>query len=140
MKMMIALLIVGFALLGSSFYFGNKYFDGKVTDKPYIEASLYDQKRKIINEHSLSLKILNLEKLDNSYKICFTIDGEISSPFPIERVEIFRPGGGEVIVPEINIDRGLCVLNVKLNQGYYILKIFLKMHQIVALEKTLYIN
>ncbi|UOD35362.1 hypothetical protein DSN97_03245 [Deferribacteraceae bacterium V6Fe1] len=140
MRMMMALLIVGFALLGSSFYFGNKYFDGKVTDKPYIEASQYDQKKKIINQHSLSLEILNVAKVDDKYKICFTINGEVSRPFPIERVEIFRPGGGETIRPEINIKNRVCTVNVGLKQGYYILKVLLKMQQIVELEKTLYIK
>lgn len=140
MKMMIALLIVGFALLSLSFYFGYKYFDGTITDKPYIEANLYDQKRKIIEDHSLSLKILNLENLNDKYKICFTIEGGIIRPFSIERVEIFRPGGGEVITPEINIKENICTLKVKLNQGYYVLKVLLKMQQVVELEKTIYIK
>jgi len=140
MKMMIALLIAGFLLLGSSFYFGNRYFDGKVVDKPYVEASLYDQKKKIVNDYSLSLEILNIEKVEDKYKICFTINGEIKRPFPIERVEIFRPAGGEIIRPEVNIKNRACTVNVPLNKGYYILKVLLKMQQVVELEKTLYIK
>ncbi|MDK2792311.1 MAG: hypothetical protein PWQ25_1174 [Deferribacteres bacterium] len=140
MRMMLGLVLLGFLLLGSSFYFGIKYFDGKVEEKPYEEASLYDMKREIVEKNHLSLEILNIEKLDNKYKICFTINGNIERPFPIEGVEILRPAGKDVIRPDIRVREKICSVNVPLSQGYYILKVFLRMKEIVSLEKTISIK
>lgn len=141
MKMMIGLLVVGFLLLGSSFYFGIKYFDGKVVEKPYLEARKYDEKKKVIRNQNLSLEILQITRIDERYKLCFTIKGnDIPSPFPITKVEISRPAGGEVITPEIQIKNKICTLDLKLDKGFYIIEVFLKIKDEISLKKDFYIN
>lgn len=141
MKMMIGLLFAGFLLLGSSFYFGIKYFDGKVVERPYVEAAKYDEKNQIIEDHNLSLEVLHITKTDERYKLCFTINGNnIPSPFPITKVEISRPAGGEVITPEIQIKKKICTLDLKLGKGFYIIEVFLKMEDEISLKKDFYIN
>lgn len=141
MKMMSGLLIAGFLLLGSSFYFGIKYFDGKIVERPYVEATKYDKKNEIIKNHNLALEILHIDKKDEHYKLCFTINGNnIPSPFPITKLLISRPAGGDVITPEIQIKKKICTVDLNLGKGFYFMEVFLQLEDVISLKKDFYIN
>ncbi|MCA1926836.1 MAG: hypothetical protein LDL13_01425 [Calditerrivibrio sp.] len=55
MKMMMGLIIAGLLLLYSSFYFGMKYFDGKVEKDTYESALVYDNQMQIIKKYNIEI-------------------------------------------------------------------------------------
>lgn len=141
MRMMIGLIILGILLLFTSFYFGNKYFDGTVVEKPYEEAVEYDKKKAIIKEHNISIDNISVVTNNESYKLCFLINGKLQKPLPVKNVVIYRPAGGKSIDLAFSIQENKVCSNLSnIEKGYYILKVFLNMETLVFLEKTIFIK
>lgn len=79
MRMMIALIIFGLLLLYSSFYFGIKYFDGKVEQDTYNAALKYDENKKIVRAYNIKTEIGNIFKDGDN----IVIEGTVKSDVPI---------------------------------------------------------
>ncbi|MEF3254988.1 MAG: hypothetical protein K6348_05425 [Deferribacterales bacterium] len=76
---MIALIIFGLLLLYSSFYFGIKYFDGKVEQDTYNAALKYDENKKIVRAYNIKTEIGNIFKDGDN----IVIEGTVKSDVPI---------------------------------------------------------
>lgn len=79
MRMMIALIIFGLLLLYSSFYFGIKYFDGKVEQDTYNAALKYDENKKLVRAYNIKTEIGNIFKEG----VNIVIEGTVKSDVPI---------------------------------------------------------
>jgi len=141
MRMMIGLIILGILLLFTTFYYGKKYFDGTVVEKPYEEAMEYDKKKAIIKEHSISVDNISIATNNESYELCFLINGKLQKPLPVKNVAIYRPAGGKSIDLTFSIQENKVCSNLSnIEKGYYILKVFLNLEALVFLEKTIFVK
>lgn len=141
MRMMIGIIILGVLLLSPTIYYGKKYFDGTVEEKPYEEAIAYDKKNNIIENHQISIDNASTVKIDEGYRLCFLINGDLPEPAPIEKVIIYRPAGGKSVDLAFSIqENNVCSNLLNIEKGYYILKVFLNLESLVSLEKTIFIK
>ncbi|ADR18734.1 hypothetical protein [Calditerrivibrio nitroreducens] len=138
MRMMIALVIFGILLLFSSFYFGVKFFDGKLVEDSYNAAIEYDKKKKIINDNDISI-VINSIKFDD--KFC-RIAGDVKNADNIVSLKFDSPSTKLSISQNVEIKNGKFIIELKdITEGNYLIVAEVKVKdELVRLEKPVYIK
>jgi len=138
MRMMIALVIFGILLLFSSFYFGVKFFDGKLVEDSYNAAIEYDKKKKIINDNDISI-VINSIKFDD--KFC-RIAGDVKNADNIVSLKLDSPSTKLSISQNVEIKNGKFIIELKdITEGNYLIVTEVKVKdELVRLEKPVYIK
>jgi len=138
MRMMIALVIFGILLLFSSFYFGVKFFDGKLVEDSYNAAIEYDKKKKIINDNDISI-VINSIKFDD--KFC-RIAGDVKNADNIVSLKLDSPSTKLSISQNVEIKNGKFIIELKdITEGNYLIVAEVKVKdELVRLEKPVYIK
>lgn len=138
MRMMIALIILGVLLLFSSFYFGVKFFDGKLEEDSYNAAIDYDKKKKIIKDNDISIVVDSI-KFDG--KLC-SITGDVKNAENIVSLKFDSPSSKLNIPQTVEIKNGKFIIDLKdITEGNYLIVAEVKVKdELVRLEKPIYIK
>ncbi|MGE4266175.1 MAG: hypothetical protein AB7F25_01935 [Deferribacterales bacterium] len=122
---------------------GIKYFDGKVTEKPYETGLEYDKCEKIINENGLALENIKTVKNGDKVSIQFAFANTTGVAVTDEKFVVERPAtNGDIVYITPQTDGKLYKAEFPVNgYGNFVLEVRAKVAaDEIALRKNFYIN
>ncbi len=143
MKISLLIFLVGFLTIAPSIYLGIKYFDGKVTEKPYETGLEYDKCEKIIKDNGLALENIRTVTNGNKVSIEFAIANATGVAFADEKFAVERPAtNGDMVYITPTVEDGSYKAEFPANgYGNFVLEVRAKVaSDEIALRKNFYIN
>lgn len=140
MRMTVALVVFGVLLLLSSFYFGLKFFDGKVEKDTYEAALNYDKQKKLISRYEIDA-VFNSVVFDG---VNVRLEGSLKSnkKVKLNSLKLESPSSRLSIKQNFEIKDENFVLQAEgLNAGNYIVIFELIVdNETLRFEKAIYIK
>lgn len=140
MRMTVALVVAGVLLLLSSFYFGLKFFDGKVEKDTYGAALRYDKQNRLISQYGIAPEIGSLVYDGTSVKI----EGILKSTgkIKINSIKLESPSTRMMIKQSSDIkdEKFMLAVNQLVEGNYVIIFDLMVDNENIRLEKPIYIK
>lgn len=143
MKISLLIFLVGFLTIAPSIYVGIKYFDGKVTEKPYETGLEYDKSEEIIKDNGLTLENIRTVKNGDKISIEFALANTTGVAVTDEKFAVERPAtNGDIVYITPTVDGGSYKAEFPAKgYGNFILEVRAKVAaDEIALRKNFYIN
>ncbi len=92
MKVTLFIILLALITIAPSIYYGNKLFDGKVTDKPYETGLDYNKIKHIIEDNGLALTNIKPAREGEKVSISFTMQMNEGTELDGLTFYVARPG------------------------------------------------